>query len=52
MTERRTMVDFAQQMRWLADEAYPASEKIRVVLDNLKHPQTSFPLRNLRAQGG
>ena len=35
MTERRTMVDFAQQMRWLADEAYPASEKIRVVLDNL-----------------
>ena len=28
-------VDFAQQMRWLADEAYPASEKIRVVLDNL-----------------
>ena len=22
-------------MRWLADEAYPASEKIRVVLDNL-----------------
>ena len=35
MTERRTMVDFAKQMRWLADEAYPASEKIRVVLDNL-----------------
>ena len=35
VTERRTMVDFAQQMRWLADEAYPASEKIRVVLDNL-----------------
>ena len=29
------MVDFAQQMRWLADEAYPAAEKIRVVLDNL-----------------
>ena len=35
VTERRTVVDFAQQMRWLADEAYPASEKIRVVLDNL-----------------
>ena len=35
VTERRTMVDFAKQMRWLADEAYPASEKIRVVLDNL-----------------
>ncbi len=35
MTERRTMVDFAHQMRWLADEAYPEAEKIRVVLDNL-----------------
>ena len=35
VTERRTMVDFAQQMRWLADEAYPSAEKIRVVLDNL-----------------
>jgi len=35
VTERRTMEDFAQQMRWLADTAYPAVEKIRVVLDNL-----------------
>ena len=35
VTERRTMVDFAHQMRWLADEAYPEAEKIRVVLDNL-----------------
>ena len=29
------MVDFAHQMRWLVDEAYPEAEKIRVVLDNL-----------------
>ena len=35
VTERRTMVDFAHQMRWLADEAYPEADKIRVVLDNL-----------------
>ena len=35
VTERRTMKDFAQQMMWLADTAYPAAEKIRVVLDNL-----------------
>lgn len=35
VTERRTMVDFAHQMKWLADEAYPKAEKIRVVLDNL-----------------
>ena len=35
VTERRTMVDFAHQMRWLVDEAYPDVEKIRIVLDNL-----------------
>ena len=34
VTERRTMTDFAHQMRWLADAAYPEAEKIRVVLDN------------------
>ena len=33
--ERRTAIDFAQQMRKLADEHYPEAEKIRVVLDNL-----------------
>ncbi len=35
VTERRTGVDFAYQMRKLADEHYPQAEKIRVVLDNL-----------------
>ena len=39
VTERRTMEDFAEdfahQMRWLADAAYPEAEKVRVVLDNL-----------------
>ena len=35
VTERRTMQDFAHQMRWLADEAYPDVPVIRVVLDNL-----------------
>ena len=35
VTGRRTMTDFAHQMRWLADSAYPEAEKIRVVLDNL-----------------
>ena len=34
VTERRTMQDFAQQMRWLVDEAYPEAEVVRVVLDN------------------
>lgn len=35
VTEQRTMVDFAHQMRWLVDEAYPEAEVLRVVLDNL-----------------
>lgn len=35
VTEQRTMLDFAQQMKWLVDERYPEAEKIRVVLDNL-----------------
>ena len=35
ITERRTMVDFAHQMRWLVDVAYPDATVIRVVLDNL-----------------
>ena len=35
ITERRTMEDFAHQMRWLVDEAYPDASVVRVVLDNL-----------------
>jgi hypothetical protein len=35
ITERRTKVDFAQQMKWLVDERYPEAEVIRVVMDNL-----------------
>jgi hypothetical protein len=35
VTQRRTMIDFAHQMRWLVDKAYPEAAKIRVVLDNL-----------------
>ncbi len=35
VTQRRTMVDFSHQMRWLVDEAYPQADKVRVVLDNL-----------------
>ena len=57
VTERRTMVDFAQQMRWLCDTVYPAAEKPpsttpKVVLGQPQHPQTSLPLRNLRGRLG
>ena len=35
VTDRRTKLDFAYQMRWLVDVAYPDVECIDVVLDNL-----------------
>ena len=35
ITERRARPDFAHQMRWLVDEAYPEVPVVRVVLDNL-----------------
>ena len=35
VTERRTMQDFAQQMRWLVDEAYPEVAVVRLALENL-----------------
>ena len=35
ITERRTMADFAHQMQWLVDVAYPHAPVVRGVLDNL-----------------
>ena len=35
VTQRRTIEDFAHQMRWLVDEAYPDVPVVRLVLDNL-----------------
>ena len=35
VTEQRTVADFAQQMRWLGDEAHADVGTVRVVLDNL-----------------
>ena len=35
LKKRAQAVDFADQMRWLVDEAYPEVGTIRLVLDNL-----------------
>jgi hypothetical protein len=35
VTERRTAVDFAEVLRWLAEELHPDAEKIVLVMDNL-----------------
>ena len=41
ITQRRTMQDFAHQMRWLIDQAYPEVPVVRVVLDNLNTYRTA-----------
>jgi hypothetical protein len=35
VTEQRTRLDFAHQMKWLVEEVYPEADVVRVVLDNL-----------------
>jgi hypothetical protein len=35
VTERRTSVDWAHQIRWLLNERYPAVQQVRLALDNL-----------------
>ena len=53
LTERRTKEDFAYQMRWLVNEAYPDVPVIRLVLDNLNTHRPSslyetFPVAEAR----
>jgi DDE superfamily endonuclease len=52
VTHRRTAIDFAQQMRWLVDEAYPNAWIIRVVLDNLNIHTSASLYRSLSAKRG
>ena len=47
VTERRTAVDFAHQMRWLVDEAYPDAEVVRLVLDNLNTHSSARSTKHL-----
>jgi transposase len=35
VTDQRTSIDYAQQMKYLVDERHPQAKKIRVVQDNL-----------------
>lgn len=35
ITDRRTQIDYAQQMKYLVDERHPEAKKIRIVQDNL-----------------
>jgi transposase len=43
VTNTRTAVDWAHQIKWLVDEKYPHVEKIRLVMDNLNtHTKASL----------
>ena len=45
MTDQRTKTDYARQLQWLADEAYPEASVIRLVQDNLNtHHLSSLSL--------
>ncbi len=35
VTDRRTKVDWAKQIRWLLEDVYPAAKKVKLVCDNL-----------------
>jgi hypothetical protein len=35
VTDRRTAKDFAEAVRWLAEDVYPAAERVVLVMDNL-----------------
>ena len=52
VTQRRTAGDFAQQMRWLVDEAYPDVPVVRVVLDNLNTHRKAALVPSLSGCGG
>ena len=43
VTDTRTAIDWAHQIKWLVDEKYPHAEKIRLVMDNLNtHTKASL----------
>ena len=51
VTERRTMQDFAQQMRWLVDEAYP-EVPVAGGLGQPEHPPHGVAVRDLPSARG
>ena len=60
VTDRRTKVDWARQVKQLVDEDYPDKERIVLVMDNPvswygagpEHPSSVIAVRDLRSGGG
>ena len=47
VTQRRTMQDFAHQMRWLVDEAYPEDRGGKGRLGQPEHSSSGVPVRDV-----
>ena len=52
VTQRRTIEDFAHQMRWLVDEAYPDVPGGPPGAGQFEHPSPSVALPDLSRSGG
>jgi hypothetical protein len=53
VTDRRTAKDFAEAVRWLAEDVYPEAERIVLVMDNLNtHKLASLYGRSLPSGRG
>ncbi len=52
VTERRTAKDFAEVLRWLAEDVYKEAEKVILVMDNLSTHKLASPVRGVRAGAG
>jgi hypothetical protein len=51
VTERRTAKDFAEVVRWLAEEVHPNAEKLVLVMDNL-NTQAGVAVRSVPSGAG
>ena len=51
VTDRRTKVDWAHQVKKLVDEDYPDKDRIVLVMDNLNTHHPGLIIRGVRAYG-
>ena len=52
VTDRRTAKDFAEVLRWLAEDVHPEAEKVVLVMDNLNTHKLASPVRGVPAGAG
>ena len=47
VTDQRTQIDYAQQIKYLVDECYPQAKKIQLAQDNLNTHMFSLSLQGI-----